>query len=398
MAIPFLNNINLTDNQLLNAKLQVSSSAPTNAIGQIYFNTNAGENRVRVHNGTEFKAVAWYDDIPATIVESLTLNNSTFITLSNSGTATDPSITASLSASGTPSSSTFLRGDNTWATPNYYSGFTIDGNLGTTELIESGDTLLFTGLNGITTEVVAVDHLEISLITDSSSNYILSGNGTGVALANDVISFSTNIGNTVKQTTLGTIPVDSLSLVKSYIDNSVAGGLVYQGGYNAATNTPDLTTSPNSIKKGWTYTVTADGTFFGIQLRSGDVLIAEIDNPLAGVDWTIVEKNTDYASLSTIGIGNVNAGTGISIGYNGTGTATITNTNTNAVNTYATTISDTATITHSRNTRDVIIQLYDTVTFETVYADVDRISTSQATITFATTPTNSIRVLVQKIG
>ena len=40
----------------------------------------------------------------------------------------------------------------------------------------------------------------------------------------------------------------------------------------------------------------------------------------------------------------------------------------------------------------------DTVTFETVYADVDRISATEATITFATTPTNPIRVLVQKIG
>jgi len=62
------------------------------------------------------------------------------------------------------------------------------------------------------------------------------------------------------------------------------------------------------------------------------------------------------------------------------------------------TITDTATVTHSLNTKDVIIQLYDITTNETVYADVDRISITQATITFATTPTNSIRVLVQKIG
>jgi hypothetical protein len=65
---------------------------------------------------------------------------------------------------------------------------------------------------------------------------------------------------------------------------------------------------------------------------------------------------------------------------------------------YATTITDTATITHGLGTKDVIIQLYDVTTDETVYADVDRISTTQATITFASTPTNSIRVLVQKIG
>ena len=41
---------------------------------------------------------------------------------------------------------------------------------------------------------------------------------------------------------------------------------------------------------------------------------------------------------------------------------------------------------------------YDVTTDETVYADVERGSTSEATITFAATPTNSVRVLVQKIG
>jgi hypothetical protein len=101
--------------------------------------------------------------------------------------------------------------------------------------------------------------------------------------------------------------------------------------------------------------------------------------------------------LTTVGIGNVNAGTGISVAYV-SGTATVTNTDTNSSNTYAVTITDTATITHSLGSKDVIIQLYDVTTNETVYADVERGSTSEATITFAATPTNSVRVLVQKIG
>jgi hypothetical protein len=48
------------------------------------------------------------------------------------------------------------------------------------------------------------------------------------------------------------------------------------------------------------------------------------------------------------------------------------------------------------NTRDVIIQLYDTVTYETVYSDNIRTTTNTVTINFATTPTNPVRVLVQK--
>jgi len=240
------------------------------------------------------------------------------------------------------------------------------------------------------------------------------------------------------------VTLPTSAAVKAYADSLIVGGLVYQGGYNAATNIPDLTTSPNNIKKGWTYTVTGDGTFFGEQLRSGDVLIAEIDSPLALVDWTTVQNNIDLASLTQIGIGNVNeAGAGnkdgLSVSY-ASGTATvglnitdlpnlsvaitaadldgleipIYNGDTSSANekievsallsaasrkiSYATTITDTATISHGLASSDVMVQLYDITTGETVYADVDRISTTQVTITFATTPTNSVRVLVQKIG
>ena len=45
---------------------------------------------------------------------------------------------------------------------------------------------------------------------------------------------------------------------KNYVDTNIVGNLVFQGGYNAATNTPDLDSSPSaSIKKGWAYVVTA---------------------------------------------------------------------------------------------------------------------------------------------
>ena len=56
------------------------------------------------------------------------------------------------------------------------------------------------------------------------------------------------------------------------------------------------------------------------------------------------------------------------------------------------------TITHSLGTRDVIIQLYDSSSYDTVFADVVRTNTTQATITFASAPTtNDVRVLVTKV-
>jgi hypothetical protein len=61
-------------------------------------------------------AFGWGDHGAVGYLESLTTGNSTFVSLVDSGTATDPILTPSLSATGTPSSSTYLRGDNTWAT------------------------------------------------------------------------------------------------------------------------------------------------------------------------------------------------------------------------------------------------------------------------------------------
>ena len=130
----------------------------------------------------------------------------------------------------------------------------------------------------------------------------------------------------------------------------------------------------------------------------GTVTSIATTGPITG--GTITSTGTigiTTASAGTIGAGAVAAGTGISVAY-ASGIATVTNTDTNAASTYAVTITDTATITHSLGSKDVIIQLYDLTTAETVYADVVRASNTTATITFSQTPANSIRVLVQKIG
>jgi hypothetical protein len=70
----------------------------------------------------------------------------------------------------------------------------------------------------------------------------------------------------------------------------------------------------------------------------------------------------------------------------------------NAESTFAATITANATVTHNLGTKDVIVQLYDIVTFDTVYADIDRATTNTVGVSFGATPTNSIRVLVQAIG
>ncbi len=87
--------------------------------------------------------------------------------------------------------------------------------------------------------------------------------------------------------------------VKAHVLAAVVSQVSYQGGYNAATNTPDLDTSPSGILIGFMYTVTAVGAFFATTLEIGDVLIAEKTNPTVEDDWTVVQKDLDAASIKT---------------------------------------------------------------------------------------------------
>jgi hypothetical protein len=423
MAIPFLNNINLDNNELWNARLHNTGSANTNP-GQIYFDT--GDNLAKYYsNGTD----TWVS------LKDYSFSSGTFVNLNVTGTTAKPIITAELSATGTPDATKYLKGDNTWADiseiPGTYT-FNVTADGGTPETINSGDTLNIAGGTYITTSVGATDTVTVNhdatSRTDTTSTDAPTYGGTFEAVTSvttnatghvtaidvstielpevadgvlDVANFnasaivieSEGIENNDNDTTLPTS-----AAVKAYVDAATVGGLVYQGGYNASTNTPDLTTSPNSIEKGWTYTVTADGTFFGEQLRVGDVLIAEIDNPTSLADWTTVQNNIDLASLTQVGIGNVNAGTGISVTYS-SGTATVTNTDTNSANTDTGTITagnTSGTVTHNFGTLNTIVQTIDS-SGDTVFCDISR-TTNTVVATIAAAQAGDITILVQKIG
>ncbi|MEA5110362.1 hypothetical protein SDC9_36959 [bioreactor metagenome] len=78
----------------------------------------------------------------------------------------------------------------------------------------------------------------------------------------------------------------------SALQNAVTGALVFKGGYDAATNSPNLTTpAAGAVLQGYTYVVTVAGSFHGEAVQVGDMIIAKQDNPTTLAHWTLVNKN-----------------------------------------------------------------------------------------------------------
>jgi hypothetical protein len=117
-----------------------------------------------------------------------------------------------------------------------------------------------------------------------------------VKLVADNIQYVIEIGETISQG--GNLATESW--VAEQITNAVDGFIVHQGGYDADTNSPDLTGAVANIEQGWQYIVTNAGdSFFGVMLEAGDVLTANTDAPVSALDWTIVNRNIDSTAFAT---------------------------------------------------------------------------------------------------
>jgi hypothetical protein len=124
-------------------------------------------------------------------------------------------------------------------------------------------------------------------------------------LSNATLNTDTNISANAWVKNSTTLAEDSdfyvptQKAVKAYVDAVTTSEMTYKGAYDAATNTPDLDTTPGTINIGDMYTVTVEGAFYSTTVQVGDVLIAEVANASTEAEWTIVQKDTDMSAYLT---------------------------------------------------------------------------------------------------